>query len=47
MLKQLRQLLLKSALFRNAVADYQRRKREQRRAEHLVNVIFRGGRMRV
>ena len=43
----LKKLLLNSTWFRNTVADYQRRKREQRRVEHLVSVIFRGGMMRV
>jgi len=47
MLKQLRQLLLKSDLVRRAVADYQKRMKDQRRQDHLVSVIFRSGSARL
>lgn len=47
MLKKLRQLLLKSSRIRQAVADYQDRQKEQRRKEHLLNMIFGGGMMRL
>ena len=46
MLKQLRKLLLKSQAIRRAVADYNERLKEQRRQEHLVEAIWRGGTMR-
>ena len=46
MLKQLRKLLLKSAYIRHAVADCNKRLKEQRRQEHLVEAIWRGGTMR-
>ncbi|MHB8124687.1 MAG: hypothetical protein ACYDEJ_03420 [Desulfitobacteriaceae bacterium] len=47
MLKQLRKLTLKSDWFRKAVADYQRRAKEQQRQEHIAYMIFRGGMMRL
>ena len=46
-MKLLRKLLLKSSRIRQAVADYQRRMREEARKDHLISVLFRGGKMRL
>ena len=47
MMRLLRKLLLKSTRVRRAVADYQRRMREQDKGEHLISAIFRGGSMKL
>lgn len=46
-MKRLRKFLLRSKRIRQAVAGWQRRIKDQRRHDHLVSVIFRGGSMRL
>jgi hypothetical protein len=42
-----RQTLLMSTRFRRYLTGWRSRRREKRRVEHLISVIFRGGMMRV